>query len=149
MKEELKITPINNGTVIDHITAGKVWDVIKILKIDENTKDEVRLASNVQSKKMGKKDLLMIEGRELSREETNRITLVAPNATINIIRDSKVVKKEKVKLPEMIEGIIKCSNQTCISNKQGEPVSSRLKVIKQENRRVVLRCFYCNRITRV
>jgi aspartate carbamoyltransferase regulatory subunit len=124
-KKEIKITPIKNGTVIDHIKAGQAPIVLKILGIEAGTDLVLSLVMNVRSQKFGKKDIVMIEDRELNFQEVNKVTLIAPNATINIIRNCRVVKKEKVSLPEIIEAILKCPNPNCISNAENEPIKSR------------------------
>ena len=88
----LRVSKIKDGTVIDHITSGHALDVVKILGITGKSGNIVTIAMNVPSKRMGKKDIVKIEGRELKAEEVDKIALIAPNATINIIRDYKVVE---------------------------------------------------------
>ena len=116
MKMELKVKPIENGTVIDHISGSKALKVYKILNIEE--KLPITLALNVPSKKGGMKDILKIEGLELTRDDVNKIALISPDATINIIKEGIVIKKFKVNLPKRIDGIIKCTNPNCITNKE-------------------------------
>jgi aspartate carbamoyltransferase regulatory subunit len=139
--KELKVTPIKDGTVIDHITPGRALKVLRILKIPESTSSVVSVAMNV-SGKMGKKDIVKVENRELDPKELDKIALIAPKATINIIRDYEVVKKHKVVLPDEVVGIAKCSNPTCISNAR-EPVESRFHVISKDPPRI--KCYYCER----
>ena len=88
--KELKVTPIKDGTVIDHITPGRALKVLRILKIPESTSSVVSVAMNV-SGKMGKKDIVKVENRELDPKELDKIALIAPKATINIIRDYEVI----------------------------------------------------------
>ncbi len=140
MKKELKVPLIKNGTVIDHITAGNAVKVLIILGIPE-TSSVVSVAMNVKSK-LGKKDIVKVENRELDPKEVDKIALIAPKATINIIRDYEVAKKQRVKLPDEIVGIVKCSNPTCISN-ANEPVESRFLVIEKDPPRI--KCYYCER----
>ncbi|MEM3194314.1 MAG: aspartate carbamoyltransferase regulatory subunit, partial [Candidatus Bathyarchaeia archaeon] len=85
-----------------------------------------------------------IEGRELNPEEVDKIALIAPHATINIIRNYRVVEKQRVKLPSIIQGIIKCTNPPCISNSESEPVKPIFYVESEEPLR--LRCHYCGHI---
>jgi aspartate carbamoyltransferase regulatory subunit len=144
MKKELKVVPISNGTVIDHITAGQALNVLKILGIHAGTDAALSVAMNVRSKQMGRKDIVKVEDRELKPEEVDKIALIAPNATINIIRDSEVVEKHKVFLPQSIEGIIRCANPNCISNVEREPVVSRFTTISEQPLR--FRCVYCERM---
>jgi len=141
--KELKVTPIKNGTVIDHIPPGLALLVLHVLKIPEATSSAVSVAMNVKSK-MGKKDIVKIENRELDNMEVNKISLIAPKATINIIRDYEVVKKNRVQLPNEIVGIVKCSNPTCISNSR-EPVESRFIVVSKDPPHI--KCYYCERET--
>jgi aspartate carbamoyltransferase regulatory subunit len=142
MKRELKIPLIKNGTVIDHITPGNAVLVLHILGIPKSSSSVVSVAMNVKSK-MGKKDIVKVENRELDPHEVDKIALIAPKATINIIRDYKVAEKHRVKLPDEISGIITCSNPTCVSNAPREPVKSRFKVINKDPTRV--KCYYCER----
>jgi aspartate carbamoyltransferase regulatory subunit len=139
--KELKIPRIKDGTVIDHITAGNAVNVLHILGIPKTSSSVVSVAMNVKSK-MGKKDIVKVENRELKPSEVDKIALIAPKATINIIRDYEVAKKHRVKLPDEIVGIVQCSNPTCISNSK-EPVKSRFKIIKQDPPRI--KCYYCER----
>ena len=144
MKKELKVVPIKNGTVIDHIAAGQALHVLKILGIDAGTDAALSVAMNVRSKQMGRKDIVKVEDRELKPEEVDKIALIAPQATINIIRDSEVAEKHKVYLPKSIEGIIRCANPNCISNVGREPVISKFVTVSEEPLR--FRCFYCERM---
>jgi len=139
----LKVAKIRDGTVIDHITAGYALTVLKILRITGQEGFTVSVAMNVPSQKLGRKDVVKIEGRELSPEEVDKIALVAPKATINIIRDYEVVQKHRVKLPKVIRNIVRCVNPACITNSR-EPVEPRFYVISEEPLR--LKCHYCGRI---
>lgn len=141
--KKLKITPIKNGTVIDHITPGFAVKVLHILKIPESTSSTVSVAINVKSK-IGKKDIVKVENRELDTKEVDKIALIAPKATINIIRDFGVIEKHRVQLPDEIVGIVKCSNPTCISNAK-EPVNSRFILVHDDPPSI--KCYYCERET--
>lgn len=142
-KETLRVSKIRDGTVIDHITRGHALDVVKILGIDGRSGGVVTIAMNVPSGKLEVKDVVKIEGRELNPEEVDKIALLAPHATINIIRNYRVAEKQRVKLPSVIYGIVKCTNPTCISNSD-EPVKSIFYVQKEEPLR--LRCHYCGQV---
>jgi len=96
---------------------------------------------NVESKKLGRKDIIKIEQKKLTPTEVNVIALIAPTATINIIENFLVVSKYRVEIPEVIEGILRCPNPTCISNKGGEPIRSRFKVVSREPLKI--QCVYC------
>lgn len=142
LKRELRVRPIKQGTVIDHITAGQALNVLKILGIYGTTTAVVSVAMNVPSGVMGFKDIVKVEDRELEEEEVDRISLIAPNATINIIRDFEVKEKYRVDLPEHLDGVVKCDNPNCISN-TSEPVISKFIVNKKP---VELRCIYCDHV---
>lgn len=143
-KEELRVSKIEAGTVIDHIPPGRALTVLEILGIDQETSETVSVLMNVPSGRYGEKDIVKIEGRELREDEVNKIGLVAPNATINVIEDYKVVEKRVVELPDVIEGVVDCSNPACITN-TSEPATPEFWVVNKNPIR--LRCSYCERIT--
>jgi aspartate carbamoyltransferase regulatory subunit len=140
---ELYVSKIKDGTVIDHITGGHALDVVRLLGITGRENGTITIAMNVPSKRFKAKDIVKIEGRELKPQEVHKIALLAPHATINIIRGYKVVKKQEVKLPEIIESIVKCANPACISN-SNEPVRSKFYVDGEEP--LQLKCHYCGYI---
>jgi aspartate carbamoyltransferase regulatory subunit len=139
----LRVSKIKDGTVIDHITGGHALEVLKILGITDHVECVVTVGMNVPSKTLGLKDMVKIEGRELKSEEVDKIALLAPHASINIIRNYKVVDKQLVRLPKLIKETIKCANPACISNSK-EPVKSTFYVESEEPLR--LRCHYCGYI---
>ena len=143
-KSELKIRAIENGTVIDHITANKALHILKILGLPDSETKNVTIAMNVSSAEIGRKDILKIENRELDHEELNQVALIAPKATINIIRDFKPIKKDKIVLPEKITSILKCTNPKCITNYESEPITPIFNVI--ETYPPVVRCHYCEKL---
>ena len=96
---------------------------------------------HVPSKQLGLKDIVKIEGRELVPEEVDKIALLAPGASINIVRNYQVMDKKRVKLPNSIRGIVKCGNPACISN-SNEPVQTQFYVKSQEP--LMIRCHYCS-----
>lgn len=141
---ELKIQSIRNGTVIDHIANGLALDVLKIIGVRDLDRDStVSVALHVRSEKLGWKDIVKVENMELSPRKVNAIALIAPTATISIIRDFQVREKRLVDLPERISGILRCPNPNCITN-QHEPIESEFEVHRR--RPVVLRCLYCERL---
>ncbi|MFA5331374.1 MAG: aspartate carbamoyltransferase regulatory subunit [Methanoregula sp.] len=140
--EGLLIRRIKNGTVIDHIDAGEALNVIKILGIVGTTAETLSIATNVQSGEMNKKDIVKISNRELSKEEVDRIALISPKATINIIRNFKVCEKKGVEIPTMIVGSVRCPNPGCIS-RTNEPIKSRFAVLPEGKG---LRCMYCDSV---
>ena len=139
--KELKVQPIRNGTVIDHISAGRAVSVLRILGLPRpGWTSTVTAAMNVPSSR-GRKDILKIEDRELDPGEVNKISLIAPNATINIVREYEVVRKERVEIPEKVSGLVKCPNPNCVTNH--EPVRSQFMVGARDPLR--LHCGYCDR----
>ncbi|MDR0912681.1 MAG: aspartate carbamoyltransferase regulatory subunit [Methanobrevibacter sp.] len=142
IESEMKVEAIKNGTVIDHITANKSLYVLKILGLPSEDIN-VTIAMNVSSKAGGKKDIVKIENRELDSSELDQISLIAPDATINIIRDYNVVAKDKVRFMKELKSIIECTNPKCITNTD-EPIESKFYLIKTSP--ILLRCHYCERI---
>jgi len=140
---ELRVSKIRDGTVIDHITGGHALDVAKILGITGREKRVITIAINVPSKRFKVKDIVKVEGRELNPQEVHKIALLAPHASINIIREYKVVEKQRVQLPKVIENIVKCANPACISNSD-EPVQTKFYVEGEEP--LLLKCHYCGYI---
>lgn len=142
MTVDMKVRKIKNGTVIDHISAGQSLNVLKILGITkEYPKTTVTVAMNVPSGKLGYKDIVKVEGRELKAEELDKISLIAPDATINIIRNYEVVEKKSVSLPKILEGVLKCDNPNCITHYE----VAKSQFIVEEKNPIKLRCIYCER----
>lgn len=139
---QLLVRRIKDGTVIDHIEAGKALLVLRALSITGKEGNVITVALNVPSSKHGKKDIIKVENRFLETSETNKLALIAPRATINIIRNYKLIEKRKIQLPESIIGIFKCPNMKCITN-SGEQIKSIIDVIDKE--KVILECRYCSR----
>lgn len=144
--KELKVQPIKNGTVIDHITPGMAPKVMKILGIPrEGSASTVSVAINVPSGKQELKDIVKVEDRELDDAEVDKIALIAPKATVNTIRNFDVVHKHEVDLPGKVVGIVHCPNPSCISN-QGEPVDAVFDVAPAaDGHGPRLTCGYCQR----
>ncbi|HTD81257.1 MAG TPA: aspartate carbamoyltransferase regulatory subunit [Thermoplasmata archaeon] len=140
---ELRVTPIKNGTVIDHIPAGMALKVLKILGIEEGVSSTVTVAMHVPSKAMGWKDIVKVEDRELSPREVDKIALIAPNASVNVIRNYNVAEKHVVRLPDRAVGILRCGNPNCITNLR-EPVETDFFVKGGEPPRAA--CRYCDRV---
>ncbi|MEE6208802.1 aspartate carbamoyltransferase regulatory subunit [Salarchaeum sp. III] len=139
---ELRVSKIRNGTVIDHVNAGEALHVLALLEIDGSGGETVSLGMNVPSQTMGKKDVVKVEGRELSEDELDVLSLIAPDATINIIREYEVVEKKHVEPPETVSGVLACPNPDCITN-DDEPVRPRFDVLSEG-----VRCAYCETIVR-
>lgn len=140
-KTELEVSAIQNGTVIDHIPADVTFKIVQILDLYSHP-DAITIGTNLESKTLGKKGIIKISGRFISDEEIGRLSVVAPNVTLNIIRDYKIVEKKYVQYPKQIIGVVKCSNPKCITNHQ--PVPTKMEVF--DIRYKSLRCVYCERV---
>jgi aspartate carbamoyltransferase regulatory subunit len=137
VKKGLIVSPIENGTVLDHLPAGKGVMIAKMLGLMEGS--VVIIGQNLRSTKYGKKDLIKVENRFLTEEECSKIALVAPHATVNIIRDFVKREKRDVSVPDIVEGVALCANANCITNK--EQVQPRLKTVSRSPTLMV--CTYC------
>jgi len=142
-RKELKVTAIASGTVIDHIPAQNVFQVIKILGLDRS-KEMVLFGTYLDSRKYGKKGIIKVSNTFFESDEINKIALVAPSATLIVIKDYKVASKSKVQIPDKVNNIVKCFNPNCITN--AESVSTKFDVIKDEEI-LKLRCHYCEKTT--
>ncbi|MBT3878137.1 MAG: aspartate carbamoyltransferase regulatory subunit [Candidatus Scalindua sp.] len=138
--KKLEVSAIEEGTVIDQIANKSTFKVANILNI-QDIEQVVLIGFNLSSKKLGKKGIIKIGGKLLTQEEVNKISLIAPDATVNIIKDSEVVKKFTVDIPDSIEEFMKCFNPNCVSNHQN--ILSRFHVISKNPIRI--RCHYCER----
>ena len=149
-KNVLKIKPIENGTVIDHIASGHALDVLKVLGITGKEGFVVSVATNVLSRKYGRKDLAMFEDTFLTEEQKRLIALISPRATINVIKNKHVESKEDVMLPSTVEGLIKCYS-ICISSNPNsrEPIKTKflLKSFADKDG-PIYGCYYCGRDVR-
>jgi len=141
-EREMRVSKIESGTVIDHIPGGQALNVLAILGIHGETGEVVSVGMNVPSDRLGRKDVVKVEGRELSQGEVDVLSLIAPAATINIIRDFDVVDKHRVSRPTEIFGVFECPNHNCIST-EDEPVESHFEVLDDG-----VRCVYCDTIIR-
>lgn len=141
-EHELRVAKIRNGTVIDHVTGGQALNVLSILGIDGSAGLSVSVGMNVPSDRLGRKDVVKVENRELSQSEVDVISLIAPEATINIIREFDVVQKNRVDRPETVVGLLSCPNHNCITN-GNEPVETKFTVVDEG-----VRCTYCGTIIR-
>ena len=142
-QSELMVRRIKEGTVIDHIDEGKGLQVLNALRIDGKDGSLITIALNVPSGKFKKKDIIKVENKFLKDDDTNKLAVIVPNATINIIKNYKLVEKRRVSLPNEVDRIFRCSNPECITNST-EHIESIMDVIDKEGR--VLKCRYCSRV---
>ena len=140
MKKEIKIPAIKEGSVIDHIPSRDTFKIMKLVDPQEY-QHTISLALNLDSKRQGKKGVIKLSNRILTQEEVNKIAILAPKATVSIIKDYNVQKKIEVRVPKEIKKIVKCSNPNCITNL--EDVKTRFTLENEEP--LKLRCAYCER----
>lgn len=139
-KKERLVAAIENGTVIDHIPAEKTFDVVRLLKLSELA-TPVTIGLNFSSKKVQKKGIIKVSDRFFSDDEISRLSVVAPNVVLNIIKDYEVVEKKTVTIPDTLRGIVRCNNPKCVTN--NEPMSTVFNVIDKELG--ILKCRYCDK----
>ncbi|MBO7378937.1 MAG: aspartate carbamoyltransferase regulatory subunit [Bacteroidales bacterium] len=140
-KKELEVSAIANGTVIDHIPADVTFKVVQVLNLYSHP-GAITIGTNLESKTLGKKGIIKVSDRYLTDEEIGRLSVVAPNVTLNIIRDYQIAEKKYVQYPKQIIGVVKCSNPKCITNHQ--PVATKMEVFDMNLKS--LRCVYCERV---
>jgi aspartate carbamoyltransferase regulatory subunit len=139
---QLLVRRIKDGTVIDHIESGKALFVLRALNITGKEGNVITVALNVPSSKHDKKDIIKVENRFLEKNETNKLALIAPHATINIIKDYRLIEKRKIQLPDSIVGIFRCPNLKCVTNGE-EDIKPTINIIDKE--KIILKCKYCVR----
>ncbi len=143
--KELIVRALENGTVLDHIPAENVYRAMEILNL-QSIGSCITIGVNLESKLYGKKGILKIEDKFFEDEELNKLALIAPNATVNVIKNFKVVEKKRILMPKEIKAIVKCKNPKCITNHQ--PIQTRFSVLHTEND-ISLLCHYCEKVTDV
>lgn len=139
-KNEMLVAAIENGTVIDHIPAEKTYQVVSLLKLEKLT-TQVTIGYNYKSKKLGRKGIIKVEDKFFTDEEISRLSVVAPNIVLNIIRDFEVVEKKMVTTPDELRDIVKCNNPKCITN--NEPMPTLFHVTDKAHG--TLKCHYCEK----
>ena len=139
-REELLVAAIENGTVIDHIPSSKLFQVVRLLHL-ENITSSIMVGYNLKSRKMGSKSIIKVADRFFTDEELNLLSVVAPNVSLCIIRDYEVVEKKTVALPAQLTDIVCCANPKCITNH--EPMPTRFHVVDEE--KGIIRCHYCEK----
>ena len=138
-KKERLVAAIENGTVIDHRPAEKTFQVASLLELMD-LKSIVTIGNNYASKKVGRKGIIKVENKFFTDEEISRLSVVAPNVVLNIIKDYEVVEKKTVEIPDELRGIVKCKNPKCVTN--NEPMQTVFHVVDKTNG--MLRCHYCD-----
>ena len=141
--KELVVSALKNGTVLDHIPADKVYKALDILNL-KGVENQITIGINLASRAQGRKGIIKIADKFFEDEDLNNLALIAPKATVNIIRDFEVVEKKTLTMPEEIVGIARCMNPKCITNHQ--PIKTRFTTIESNNE-ILLLCHYCEKIS--
>lgn len=139
-REELLVAAIENGTVIDHIPSSRLFQVVRLLHL-EDTPSAIMVGYNLKSRKMKRKSIIKISNKYFTDSELNLLSVVAPNVSLCIIKDYEVVEKKCVALPGTIKGIVKCANPKCITN--NEPMDTIFHVTDRE--KGIITCHYCEK----
>ncbi|MBY9000582.1 MAG: aspartate carbamoyltransferase regulatory subunit [Candidatus Heimdallarchaeota archaeon] len=140
---KLIVTKIQNGTVIDRIPPGKALKILEILGIDSNYPYTVALVMRVASRRMKLKDVVKIKGKAITPQDIQKLSFIAPTATVNIINDYEVKEKVFLKIPDHVEEFVDCVNPNCVSNTH-EPIVSSFDVVSKDP--LILRCVFCDRL---
>lgn len=139
-KKERLVAAIENGSVIDHIPAEKTFQVVNLLQLQKLVMP-VTIGFNFSSKMVGSKGIIKVSDKFFTDDEISRLSVVAPNVVLNIIKDYEVVEKKKVVTPDELRGIVKCNNPKCITN--NEPMETIFNVMDKENG--IVKCHYCDK----
>jgi aspartate carbamoyltransferase regulatory subunit len=138
---KLKVYALESGTVIDHIPSPLALKVVEILGVQHE--GIITIGINFPSSQLGRKDVVKVENLKLTPAVTDRMALVAPTATINIIEKSQVVEKRKIHIPNEFKGMLRCPNPNCVTNVEG--VTTHF-VREGEGSKPTVRCTYCERV---
>ena len=142
-KTTMLVRKIPDGSVIDHIAAGKALSVLRLLGDPQENGFTIALVMNVRSSKMGKKDIVKVEGVEISQEQVQKLALIAPRASVNIVRSYRVTAKRNAVPPRTLRGILSCTAPTCVSVREKDSAPSIFFISGQSPLRY--RCKYCGR----
>ncbi|GAB6983001.1 aspartate carbamoyltransferase regulatory subunit [Prevotella dentasini JCM 15908] len=134
------VAAIENGTVIDHIPSEKTFQVVNLLQL-QKLATPVTIGYNFSSKMVGTKGIIKVSDKFFTDAEISRLSVVAPNVVLNIIKDYEVVEKKKVVTPDELRGIVRCNNPKCITN--NEPMPTIFNVVDKTEG--ILKCHYCDK----
>ena len=134
----LSIGALEEGFVLDHIEAGHAMTIYRYLKLDQ-LDCTVAIIKNAKSSKMGKKDIIKID--ELIDLDLDALGYIDPNITVDIIKDSRLIEKKHVALPEFLTNVITCRNPRCITSVENG-IDQKFKLVDKEKR--LYRCCYCD-----
>ena len=139
MKTTQRVSKLKQGTVLDHLRAGTALRALRVLNLTPG--QTVTIGMNLNSKALGKKDIIKIDSYELNEDQAAKVALISPDASLAIIRDYKVVEKHALKAPVTFRGLIKCPNPNCIVH--AERIRGSFVVERYDP--VTVRCEYCER----
>ncbi|MFI3262506.1 MAG: aspartate carbamoyltransferase regulatory subunit [Rikenellaceae bacterium] len=142
-KKVLEVRAIENGTVIDHIPSANLYKVIRLLNL-EGVTNTITFGNNLDSKTMGSKAIIKISDMAIDKVMLNSLALLAPEASVNYIKDYEVEEKVMIHLPDTIIGSVKCANPICVTNV--EKVTTKFAVTSASP--LTLTCHYCEKITK-
>ena len=142
-RKELVVSALENGTVLDHIPADNVYKALDILNL-KGVESQITIGINLASKLYGRKGIIKIADKFFEDDELNKLALIAPKATVNVIRDFKVVEKKTLKMPQEIVGIARCQNPKCVTNHQ--PIKTRFTTIAKSDE-ITLLCHFCEKVS--
>ena len=144
-RKELVVSALENGTVLDHIPAENVYKALDLLDL-KGVESQITIGINLASKLHGKKGIIKIADKFFEDEDLNKLALIAPKATVNVIKDFKVVEKKTLETPAEVVGIAKCKNPKCVTNHQ--PIKTKFATI-QDGDKISLKCHYCEKISSI
>ena len=145
IRKELSVSALENGTVLDHIPAENVYKALDLLNL-KGIESQITIGINLASKLYGKKGIIKIADRFFEDDELNKLALIAPKATVNVIRDFKVVEKKTLSMPKEVWGVAKCRNPKCVTNHQ--PIQTRFATIDNGNE-ISLLCHFCEKVSEI
>jgi aspartate carbamoyltransferase regulatory subunit len=130
---------LSDGTVLDHLPVGTASRALAILGMPRA--GPITVGMNVPSARLGRKDIIRVEGLELRRSETDRLALLGSGVTVSIVKGGRVVHKQRLETPERLVGVLRCANPTCITNHE------RMTTVfdRASAAPLALRCAYCER----
>lgn len=142
-KGKLMVEAIANGTVIDHIAPGQAMNILRLFNF-LGKHNHITVGFNLRSGELGNKDIIKIADVTFSPSETEQLAILAPNATINNIKDYKVIDKYNLRLPLESVGAFSCPNSNCVTHME-KAATPRFKIFKRGDQ-VMMRCHYCERV---
>ena len=143
-KDKLLVEAIANGTVIDHIAPGQAINILRMFKF-LGKHNHITVGFNLRSGNLGSKDIIKISDVTFSPSQTEQLAILAPNATINLIENYKVVDKYNLRLPHETVGDFRCPNSNCITHVE-TGATPRFKIDREKDGKVLMRCHYCERV---